>query len=54
MGESGNAKKGADRYLDFLAEEGFRPMINGNGNVSFKCEGRTYVIRIDEEDEEYF
>jgi hypothetical protein len=54
MGDSGKAKKGAERYLEFLAEEGYRPTINANGNVSFKCEGRTYVIRIDEEDEEYF
>jgi hypothetical protein len=57
MGNSGKAKKGkkgAERYLEFLAEEGYRPKIDANGNVSFKCEGGNYVIRIDEKDEEYF
>jgi hypothetical protein len=54
MGDSGKAKKGAERYLEFLAEEGYRPKINADGNVSFKCEGRSYVIRIDEYEEEYF
>jgi hypothetical protein len=54
MGDSGKAKKGAERYLTFLAEEGYRPRIDANGNVAFKCEGRNYVIKIDEEDEEFF
>jgi hypothetical protein len=54
MGDSGKAKKGAERYLTFLAEEGYRPRIDANGNVAFKCEGRSYVIRIDEKDEAYF
>ena len=50
MGDSGKAKQGAERYLTFLAEEGYRPRIDANGNVAFKCEGRSYV----EKDEEYF
>jgi hypothetical protein len=54
MENSGKAKKGAERYLDFLAEEGFRPRINENGDVAFKYEGGSYVIRIDENDEMYF
>jgi hypothetical protein len=54
MGDSGKAKKGAERYLTFLAEEGYRPRIDANGNVAFKCEGRSYVIEIDEKDEMYF
>jgi hypothetical protein len=54
MAESGNAKKGAERYLEFLAEEGYRPRIDANGNVAFKCEGRSYVIMIDEKDAEFF
>jgi hypothetical protein len=54
MAESGNAKKGAERYLEFLAEEGYRPRIDANGNVAFKCEGRSYVIMIDEKDEMFF
>jgi hypothetical protein len=54
MADSGKAKKGAERNLTFLAEEGYRPRINDVGDVSFKCEGGIYVIYIDEEDEEYF
>jgi hypothetical protein len=60
MAASGKATKGvrvkhgADKYLDFLAEEGYRPSIDDNGDVAFKCEGRRYVIEIDENDEEYF
>jgi hypothetical protein len=54
MADSGKAKKGAERYLTFLAEEGFRPRIDANGNVAFKYEGGSYVIEIFENDEEYF
>jgi hypothetical protein len=54
MANSGKAKKGAERYLTLLAEEGYRPKIDANGNVSFKCEGGYYIIRIDETEEEYF
>jgi hypothetical protein len=54
MAASGKAKKGAERYLTFLAEEGYRPRIDADGDVCFKCEGGYYVIEIDEEDEEYF
>jgi hypothetical protein len=54
MAESGNAKKGAKKYLDFLAEEGFRPQINANGDVAFKYEGGNYLIKIDEKDEAFF
>jgi hypothetical protein len=41
-------------YRDFLIEEGFRPRLDDNGNVYFKCEGRTMVIQVDEKDEEFF
>jgi hypothetical protein len=54
MGDSGKAKKGAERYLTYLLDEGFRPHITNNGNVAFKCEGRNYYIDIDEDDEEFF
>jgi hypothetical protein len=37
-----------------LTEEGYRPWIDEDGNVAFKCEGRVYVIEIDEKDEEFF
>jgi hypothetical protein len=54
MENSGKAKKGAERYLTYLTDEGFRPRITNNGNVTFKCEGRIYFIDIDEDDEELF
>src|SRR5688572_25117587 len=54
MADSKKAKKGAEKYLEFLAEEGFRPRINEYGNVTFKCEGRSYLILIDEKEAEYF
>jgi hypothetical protein len=54
MEDYGKGKQGAERYLTFLADEGYRPWINANGNVAFKCEGGYYVIRIDEKDDEYF
>jgi hypothetical protein len=47
-------KKGAERYLEFLAEEGYRPRIDADGDVCFKCEGGNYYIEIDEDDEEFF
>jgi hypothetical protein len=43
-----------EMYRDFLIEEGFRPRLDGNGNVFFKYEGRTYVIQVDEKDTEFF
>jgi hypothetical protein len=54
MADSGKGKKGAERYFDFLAEEGFRPRIDEYGDVAFRYEGGLYVIRIDEKDEMYF
>jgi hypothetical protein len=54
MADSGKAKKGAERYFDFLAEEGYRPKIDAYGDVAFKCEGGDYYIEIDEKDEVYF
>jgi|ERR671914_531553 hypothetical protein len=54
MEDYGKGKQGAERYLTYLTDEGFRPRIDANGNVAFKCEGGNYVIRIDEKDEMYF
>jgi len=54
MDDYGKGKQGAERYLTFLADEGYRPRIDTNGNVAFKCEGRSYVIRIDEKDDQFF
>ncbi|RMF03966.1 MAG: hypothetical protein D6772_01365 [Bacteroidetes bacterium] len=41
-------------YLDFLGEEGYRPEVDGDGDVRFKSEGLTYFIDVDEGDTEYF
>jgi hypothetical protein len=49
------AKKGAERFLTFLTEAGYRhPSIAANGDVLFSWEGRTYVVKIDGEDPLYF
>ncbi len=41
-------------YKTFLAEEGYGPKIDGDGDVSFKFEGGNYVIVIPEQDEMFF
>ena len=40
--------------LDFLAEEGFRPQLDDEGDVLFKFEGGTYFLITSEEDASYF
>lgn len=54
MADSEKAMKGAERYLDLLAEEGYRPRIDAYGDVGFKCEGKTYFIEIYDKDEVFF
>lgn len=41
-------------YTEYLTEEGYKPEIDSDGDVSFKREGRTYFIGVDEDDPEYF
>lgn len=41
-------------YLNYLKEQGYRPNIDNDGDVSFKAEGISYYIGVDEEDTEYF
>lgn len=41
-------------YVDFLAGEGYRPEVDGDGDVVFKKEGRTYYIMVDDRDPEFF
>jgi len=41
-------------YRDFLDGEGYRPQIDGDGDVAFKHEGGNYVIIIDDDDDEFF
>ncbi|MCL6595365.1 MAG: hypothetical protein K6V73_04045, partial [Firmicutes bacterium] len=43
----------AQGYLEFLAEEGYRPRLDADGDVVFKVEGGAYYILLDE-DEEFF
>lgn len=44
----------AEGYAEFLESEGYRPQIDGDCDVVFKCEGRTYYISPDERDPSYF
>lgn len=44
----------ASLYFAYLAEEGYRPEIDADGDVAFKAEGWSYVILIDETDDNYF
>lgn len=43
----------ATQYLDILADEGFRPSIDEDGDVEFRYEGGFYGILIDPRDEAY-
>jgi len=40
-------------YYDYLQTEGFRPEVNEQNDVVFKQEGKTYVISVDEEDNQF-
>ena len=47
----------ADRvrvFCDFLKDEGYRPEVDEDGDIVFKSEGNTYLIILEENDEEYF
>lgn len=49
----------ARRHLDLLAQEGYRPTFEPDGDgrhavLSFKAEGRQFVLLVDEEDEAFF
>lgn len=44
----------AEMYVDFLREEGYVPKVDEDGDVVFKCEGRTYIVFGEEKDESYF
>jgi hypothetical protein len=44
----------AQLYMNYLEREGYRPWIDGDGDVIFKDEGGTYYIDVDESDAEYF
>jgi hypothetical protein len=44
----------AEMYLEYLSAEGYRPELDGDGDVRFRKEGGTYYITVDEKDERYF
>ncbi|MDZ4201879.1 MAG: hypothetical protein U1C96_07005 [Gallionella sp.] len=44
----------AEMYRSYLAEEGFTPKLDDDGDISFKFEGKNYLIIIDEGDSEFF
>jgi hypothetical protein len=41
-------------YSEYLREEGYKPEIDGDGDVVFKREGRVYFIAVSEKDPEFF
>jgi hypothetical protein len=41
-------------YMSYLADEGFKPDIDSDGDVRYKSEGKTYWIIIDPGDSQYF
>ena len=42
------------KYMEFLREEGYVPKFDEDGDVVFKCEGRTYILFAEEKDATYF
>lgn len=41
-------------YSEFLRKEGYAPQLDSDGDILFKMEGRTYLIIVDRDDEEFF
>jgi hypothetical protein len=41
-------------YIEYLKEEGFIPKVDYDNDIVFKYEGKTFLINIDERDEQYF
>lgn len=41
-------------YTEYLSNEGYKPEVDGDGDVRFKKEGAKFVILIDERDPEFF
>ena len=40
-------------YFDFLQTEGYVPTVNEQNDVVFKQEGKTFVISVDEDDDQF-
>jgi len=43
----------ADRLMEFLASEGYRPILRPDGDIVFKHDGGVYAIRFDPKDDQY-
>ena len=41
-------------YTAYLHDEGYKPTVDGDGDVLFKRDGRTYFIQVHPGDPEYF
>lgn len=44
----------AEVIIDYLKEEGYKPALDGDGDIVFKSEGGTYYIFASEDDPMYF
>ena len=44
----------AEKFSQYLTQEGFAPKIDKDGDVTFKFEGGTYFILISEDDDVFF
>jgi WD40 repeat protein len=48
------APQGAEQcFMDYLAGEGFRPEIDKDGDIHFKCEGKHYYVIAREKDRQF-
>jgi hypothetical protein len=43
-----------DMYISYLKEQGYQPDIDSDGDVTFKAEGGSFYIFVDEDDLELF
>lgn len=41
-------------FSDFLRGEGYAPTTDSDGDIVYKCEGRVYLVILDEGDNEFF
>ena len=48
------ASERTSMYTTYLKDEGFSPTVNRHDDIEFKFEGMTYIVEVDERDEEYF
>ncbi len=52
--ESTQTQKRPETLLNLLAEEGFRPSSDADGDMQFKFEGGTYFVMLTADDDEYY